>query len=57
MNNTNKTAVWNSEVEIGLMNNKIFSGNQPRQVAVKNRRFESRLCPHHQGTDMISEMK
>jgi hypothetical protein len=34
---------------------KIFSGHQPRQVALKKRCFESRLGPHYQGTDMSTE--
>jgi hypothetical protein len=35
--------------------NEVFTGNQPRQVAVKNRRFESRVDPHHQGSDIRSD--
>jgi hypothetical protein len=34
---------------------KIISGNQPRQVAVKNQRFDSYLSPHHQGADKSTE--
>jgi hypothetical protein len=32
--------------------NKIFWGNQPRQVNPRNRRFEDHLGLHHQGCDM-----
>jgi hypothetical protein len=32
----------------------VFSGYQPRQVFVLNRRFEDHLGHHHQGSDVSS---
>jgi hypothetical protein len=29
-----------------------FTGSEPRQMTVKTRRFESRVGPHYQGTDV-----
>jgi hypothetical protein len=48
------SSIW-SEAFAATGFNKVFLGNQQRQVYKINRRFEDDLGPHHQGCDMIPE--
>jgi hypothetical protein len=42
-------------LQANFLSNKIFSGDQPREMNKRNRRFEDHLGLHHQGCDLIPE--